>query len=217
MQPSATLLSELKEVGINIVMGVREGLKSINQGIDYTHLEEKHLPYHPDSNDITKLATNRKNPVIVPLQPYTPNIVSLTRYIVRQCATKMRYKHSALYYQAKIVPHEINSLNPLKDRRMFTVATRPYRTHLKIGNQSFSYLKTSFDSVIHRLNKFENKRIPIVIESHTKQYHHYYNDIDKFFAYITKRYGTEVEFGDMASFSKELKDQPNIARINDVT
>ena len=46
--------------------------------------------------------------------------------------------------------------------------------------------------------------------------HHYYNDIDKFFAYITNKYESKIEFGDMTSFSKELKEQPNIARIKDV-
>jgi hypothetical protein len=217
MQPSKTLLTEFKKIGINIVIGVREGLQAANQSIDYTNLEEKHLPYYPDSNDITRLATNTKNPVVIPLQPYAPDLLTFSKYIFNQITTKLRYNHTSFYYKGDITPHEIKTLNPIRDRKMFTVGIRPYRTHLKIGNQSFSYLKSSFDYVIRKLDKLENKRIPIIIESHTKQYHHYYKDIDKFFAYIINRYGSKIEFGDMSSFSKELKEQPDIARTKDVT
>jgi hypothetical protein len=54
------------------------------------------------------------------------------------------------------------------------------------------------------LRPFEDERIPIVIESHTKQYHGYYEHVDRFLDYINEKYNDEVEFGDMISYSKEL-------------
>jgi hypothetical protein len=102
------------------------------------------------------------------------------------------------------VPEAIYKLSPLTGKGMFRISLRPYSTHLKIGNQPFSYLKDSFDAVINRLRPFEDERIPIVIESHTKQYHGYYEHVDRFLGYINEKYNDEVEFGDMISYSKEL-------------
>ncbi len=213
MQPSATLLAALKEAGINIVMGVREGLQIPSQGLDYRMLEEKYLPYYPDSNDITKLAENTKNPVVIPMQPYAPDLGTFSRYALNQVVTKLRYKNTSSYYEASAAPQQVKALNPINDSKIFSAALRPYRTHLKIGNQPLSYLKSSFDDVIRELDKRDDARIPILIESHTKQHHHYYDDIDRFFSYITNKYESKIEFGDMTSFSHELKVNPGLARV----
>ena len=218
MQPSATLLLELKKVGINIVMGIRKGLQIANQGIDYTDLEEERLPYYPESNDITRIADNTKNPIVIPLQPYAPDLLTFSKYVFNRIITELRYKNTSIYYSKDIsTPHAIKKLTPLRDRKVFTISTRPYGTHLKIGNQSFSYLKSSFDYVIRKLDQLDKTRIPILIESHTKQHHHHYADIDRFFAYISNKYESKIEFGDLTSFSKELKEQPSIARAKDAS
>jgi hypothetical protein len=138
--------------------------------------------------------------------------MTLLKYVLNQVVTKFRYKGNFLYYDPRTVPFEIKNLNPLKGKTLFNIGTRPYRTHLKIGNQSFSYLKSSFDAVINKLDHYDVERIPIVIESHTKQYHNHYRDIEKFIAYIAEKYEANAEFGNMTNFSRELRETPHLAR-----
>lgn len=212
IQPSANLQAEFEKIGIHIIMGVRDGLKVLSQGIDYTDIEEKHLPYYPDAEDITRISENVRNVVVIPLQPYAPDLMTFSKYVFNQVVTKFRYKGNLPYYYTHPVPHKIKNLNPLKDKTLFTIGTRPYHTHLKIGNQPFSYLKASFDAVINKLDQYDVERMPIVIESHTKQYHNHYRDIEKFIAYITEKYESKAEFGDMTNFSRELREIPHLAR-----
>jgi len=56
LQPSINLQVEFEKNGIHIIMGPRDGLKVLSQGIDYTAMEEKHLPYYPDAENITKIS-----------------------------------------------------------------------------------------------------------------------------------------------------------------
>jgi hypothetical protein len=214
LQPSSNLITEFEKIGIKILIGVRDGLKVLSQGIDYTNLEEKHLPFYPQSEDLTRLSEDCSGVVVIPLQPYEPDMITLLKYTISKGVRKLRYKNNSLSYGTSSVPEEIINLKPLKDKKVFTIGLHPYRTHLKMGNQPFSYLKQSFDSVINKLDRYDLARIPVVIESHTKQYHNYYKDIEKFIAYIAENYESNVEFGDMTSFSEELKANSSLARSN---
>jgi hypothetical protein len=213
LQPSHNLISELEEGGIHIITGIRDGMKVSNLGIDYTDLEEKCLPYYPSCKDISKMSHNIENVVVIPLQSYNPGLLTFSKYVSNQIITKLRYKDNLPYYYSCPIPDEIKKLNPLKDSKTFTIGRHPYNTHLKIGNQSFSYLKTSFDAVINKLDRYDVERIPILIESHTKQYQHHYRDVEKFIAYISEKYNDNVEFGDMTTISKELLENPSLAKF----
>lgn len=204
MQPCNTLFSELERAGINIVLGVREGLQSSNQGVNYSNLEEKYLPYYPDTKDIRKIAKDEKKLVVIPLQPYNPDLITFSKFLIYQAIGKLRTKNTYSCHEARNAPRKIMALNPVSDQKKFTLSPRPYHTHLKIGNHSFSYLKASFDNVIRNLDQYDIERIPIVIESHTKLYRRCYKDIEKFIAYLAENYESKIEFGDMTSFSKEL-------------
>ena len=212
VQPSANLQTILEDLGIHIILGVRDGLKILNQGIDFTNLEENHLPYYPEIEDITKVSENVRNLIVIPLQPYAPDLMTTLKYVFNQVVTKHRYKTNSSYYSPHPVPNEIKNLDPLKNITLFTFSSHPYHTHLKIGNQSFLYLKKSFDNIINRLEQYDIERIPIVIESHTKQYRNHYKDIEKFIAYIAEHYESKAEFGDMTQASLELREFPHLAR-----
>ncbi|HEX2534196.1 MAG TPA: hypothetical protein VHK69_10695, partial [Chitinophagaceae bacterium] len=56
--------------------------------------------------------------------------------------------------------------------------------------------------------------IPILIECHTKQYHQYFKDIEKFLGFIQDSYGDQVEFSDLTSFQRELARHPEYIKIN---
>jgi hypothetical protein len=212
LQPSDSLLSELMNSGIRLVVGVRHGLEISKASVDYSQLEEKHLPYHPQFSDVTKVAHSRNNIVILPLQPYTPSLFTLFRLIVHKIMSRMRYKTNLPFYHYKKIPKNIKDLSPLSDMNSIQFSAHPYLTHLKIGDQPFSYLKNSFDVVVRNLQTLGTDRIPVVIESHTKQYLNYYEHVKRFLTYIAECYGDQAEFIDMTGFLKEVERNQNIVR-----
>lgn len=212
LQPSDSLLSELMNSGIRLVVGVRHGLEISEASVDYSQLEEKHLPYHPQFSDINKVAPSRNSMVILPLQPYSPNLFTLFRLSVHEIMSRMRYKTNLPFYHYKKIPNNIKALSPLSGMNNIKFSTHPYLTHLKIGDQPFSYLKNSFDVVIRNLLTLGTDRIPVVIESHTKQYPNYYEHVKRFLTYIAECYGDQAEFIDMTGFLKEVELNQNIVR-----
>lgn len=212
LQPSQTFLSECSLLGIKIIIAVRSGLKSPKASIDYTNLEEKYLPYHPEIFDITRVSRSPNELVVVPLQPYAPDPVALTKLAVDAIRRGFMDKPNSCYYEAKPIAPEIKAQSSTIGKIFFRLSLRPYLTHLKIGNQPFAYLKASFDSVIKRLRRLDADRIPVVIESHTKQYHNYYGHIDRFLGHINDRYHNEIEFGDLTGFLGEIDAHPNLVR-----
>jgi len=213
LQPSESLLQELAQAGIRIVMGVRDGLKIPSGSVDYTKLEEKYLPYHPSTTKITELASERNELVIIPLQPYAPGPIALLKLACGLTINKIRCRNNQHSYFEKSALNGTRAQSLSTDKKIFKLSTHPYYTHLKIGNQPFSYLKASFDSVIKRMRLYDIERIPILIETHTKQYHNHYDDIKRFLVYLTEHYETELEFGDMTSYLKEIDENYKLVKV----
>lgn len=213
MQPSDRLLPELERLGINILMGMRSGLDFPAQKVNFSSMEEEFLPYYPDYSDVEKLSNNKGGVVAIPLQPYSPDLITLSRYIFESIVCKKRYLDNKYRYHKEAIPKSIlNDESLVKGRKLFRLNLRPYETHLKIGNQPFFYLKKSFDSILNNLDNIDVPRIPILIESHTKQYHNHYDDIEQFIEYMAKN--QNVEFSTLADFNKELLASPEIVRFN---
>jgi hypothetical protein len=212
LQPSGFFLNECIRSGIRIILAVRDGMKDPGAGIDYTHLEEKYLPYHPQVNDITKVNDFPNQLVVLPLQPFAPDLLSLSILATDTVRRKICSVADGAYYEENLSSPGIGTFSPLSVKNRFKFSFRPYLTQLKIGNQPFAYLKRSFDHVISRLRGKDLERIPIVIESHTKQYHAYHKHIDKFFGYIKEKYHDEVEFSDLTSFLREIEADPKLLK-----
>lgn len=208
LQPFDNLYSIFKNRGINVVIGVRDGLTVEGIGIDYSDMEEKNLPYYPQKDKITHISKERGDLAIVPLHRYEPNLLVFARYAFNQLKTRKIYKSNLAFYHENKIPHSIKQVQPLSTKSLFKVGLKPYHKHLKIGNQTYSYLKNSFDTIINRLDRIDAERIPVVIESHTKQYHNHYADIERFIAYIAEKYEDNVEFGTLSAYSEEIRSNP---------
>jgi len=207
LQPSKTILSELCRVGVKVILGVREGLYIPASNVDYRTLEESLLPYYPDIDDITRISAMQRDVAVVPLTPYIPGVLSLCRLGSHKLLRRYLYRNDGCTAR---VPTSIGTAFPKKHN--FTLSLHPYRTHLKIGNYPFGYLKHSFDRVITQLRRHDAPRIPIVIESHTKLYKSYYKDLQRFMDYILERYESEIEFGTLTEFVDEISANPCLVR-----
>lgn len=213
LQPSGDLFNSLAENGVKIVMGVRKDMKIPNIGLDYTTLEEGALPYYPQFEDINRVSAKKEPIVVLPLQPYSADLVTLFKLGVDAAKNKLARRDSVRHFYEKPIPSEIDSLSPLFSHSKLKPGLRPYPTHLKIGNHPLSFLKASFKDVINRLKDVDSPRVPIVIECHTKLFPNYYSDIEKFLLFIQDKYGDIVDFGDMTSFYKELEANPSLVKM----
>ncbi|TIH19846.1 hypothetical protein D0S45_00475 [Marinifilum sp. JC120] len=202
MQPSSSLLFILADNGIKIVMGVRQGMFFPEAGIDYRKLEESCQPYHPDFANIERVGP-KSDITIIPLQPFAPDLLTFARYAFNQLSDRYRYSNNINYLHTQKISGKIKQTSPLGSKKI-NFSLHPYKTHLKIGNQRFSYLKTSFDTVIRNFQNSDLPLIPIVIECHTKQIHNYVRDIERFLDYILEKYEDMVEFDDMTGLAKKI-------------
>lgn len=213
LQPSGDLLTNMEKHGIRIVMGVRKGMYLPGNGVDYRNLEEPNMPYYPDYNNLCKISSEKKEIIVIPLQSVSPGIKGLTFLAVDMVKRKFSKRDSIRHYYNDRVPAKINELSPISAESRPKFPFISYNTHLKIGNQPYRYLKTSFDQVIKMLADTDFERIPILIESHTKQYNNYYDDIERFLSYVLEKYGNIVEFNTLTDFLKELDMKSNMVEL----
>lgn len=213
LQPSETLFASLAAKGVRIVMGVRNGLKLPKSGTDYTNTEERVMPYYPDYRDIRKVATAPQEIVIIPQPEYAPSLIPMMALGWDMVKQKLLGRDDTAHYYGEPIPATIRQLSPLLEEKKFTLSLHPYKTHLKIGNQPYTYLKASIDTIIARLKDAPEARIPLVMESHTKNYLLHYGPIERFLDYVMNRYGNLVEFGTLSGFLQELQQQPEMIRI----
>ena len=205
LQPSGTLLKNMEKHGIRIVTGVRKGMYLPGNGVDYRSLEEPIMPYYPVYADLCKVAAEKGNIFIIPLQTVIPGVTGLSYLALDLVKRKISKKDSMRHYYDSSVPEKIYELSPIAEESKPKFPYITYKTHLKIGNQPFSYLKTSFDQVIKQLAGTPYQRIPILIECHTKQYNSYYVDIERFLSYVQEKYGDVAEFSTLTEFLKEVE------------
>ncbi len=199
LQPSHHLLDTLKEEGIRLLLGMRDGLWIPDNNVDYRGMEEPYLPYYPDKADIRKKGEN-EGIIALPLQPYAPGIKVNLRLAVRAIRRKLMPDKGGEEWGTASAPAEILANSPLKERSKFRSSFHPYLAHLKIGEVPFAFMREGFERILRRSEKFEERPFPIVIESHTKSFHGYYRDISRFLEHVRKRYSDRVTFMDLTTY-----------------
>lgn len=214
MQPSENLFNNLANNGIKLVVGIKNNLYIPNLGINYKNLEETIYPYYPDFKDITKVSNKRTNITLLPLLNYSPNLINLSKYFLHILKRKLANNFFDKSIFKESVPDEIKKLKPLNRTKFSYNLLNPYETHLKIGNQPFDYLKKSFDETIKKLKRLEINNIPILIESHTKDYIGNYNNIEKLLIYIMNNYSEQVEFITLSEFVKGIEENKFVVKYN---
>jgi hypothetical protein len=198
-------------------MGVRNGLKLPISGTDYTNTEERVMPYYPDYSDIRKISSEKKGIVIIPQPEYSPSLVPMLALGYDMVKQKLLALDDTAHFYGEPVPAEIRHLSPLMDEKKLQFRINPYQTHLKVGNQPYTYLKSSIDAVMRRLKDAPGERIPIILESHTKNFLQHYAPIERFLEYILHRYGDIAEFGTLSGYLNELEINPGVIKIKSRT
>lgn len=205
IQPSEGIIKNLSDNGINLIIGMNKGLYIPSQKIDYRNQEEDIYPYYPNLKDITQVSDSKQNIIAVPLTTFQPRFLDLFNLLFFLLKKKLFKKVFGNSNIKADIPQSIKDLNPLK-RPKFNNLLKPYTTHLKLGNQPYKYLKSSFDNVIKRLDKLKDENLAILMEAHTKDFTENYDDIEKFLRYIVEKYNDKVEFITLSEFIKKTKD-----------
>ncbi|MDH7599233.1 MAG: hypothetical protein QHH07_06305 [Sedimentisphaerales bacterium] len=206
LQPSRPLLGILASTGIHIILGVRDGMCIPNQNVDYRRLEERFLPYHPNVDDVTRVAERPNSLVVIPLQLHAADMIATVRLALYLGLSKIRERFASEDATWRVDMSWPSNQGQKKGRFRFSL--RPYRTHLKLGALPFSFMKHAFDQVIKRLQHFDLDLIPIAIECHSKTLKSHMGEVRRFVTYLLDHYGDQIEFMDLRSFWQYLQERP---------
>ncbi len=208
LQPSAGLQADLRDVGIELVLGVAKGmrLESPEFHADYSDLEEDTLPYCPNPCDICRVARSPQSLVVVPLPWWRMDGVmrlqkirgKLARFWNRG-ATRHSHAMARLLATEGTSPPDPSPLAPSQSQTALAKLRRlcyPYRLeHLELGGgMHLSLMKRAFDQVVNRLRNRPEGTVPLILETHTKSYWGAWDEVRQFLRYAVDRYGAILEF-----------------------
>lgn len=208
-QPSGGLLADLKALGVKLVLAPRRGMHLPDVKVDYRGLEEDTLPYHPVPDDIRRVSSTERDLIVVPLAWYEPSLGQVGQLF----AGKLRRRLLAdADPAAALVPPGWTAGQPIAGPRATVREGLRYSTHLKLGDQPFSYLRRSFDDVLARVADLDADLVVLVIESHTKDHVGNFRDVRRFLHDVVARHGDRVEFVDTTRLLAILEADPSLVR-----
>jgi hypothetical protein len=186
LQPFDTLYKTFENLGLKTVLGPIKDLEIPYLKIDYTNMESEIEPYYCDKSDINKLG-KAKGQVIVPMTPTYLNWLDLMRYYLhlKLRDIKKRYDKDLDLNKAVL---KSKYVDPTKGKDKITLSKRPFKTHLKMNAQPFWFLKKTFKRALKKIVGNEQELKLMVIETHSKDFKNTFDDIEKFFGYLTKEY-----------------------------
>jgi hypothetical protein len=206
LQPSGELLKDLQHHGICIVMGAGKGIKHVTDDFyaDYSQLEESESPYYPDYDDIQKVSSHIQPIVVLPLPYYSLGISGIWLKI----SQKLKGNRIAeLDPNEMNAPREIRELSPMMKNHpsnLDVILNANSPKTFDVGNASFEELKLGIDQIMNRCLQADAEVIPLVMQSHTKNYEGNWEDLSRFFRYFVEKYQSWIEFQTFTQFVKEL-------------
>jgi len=213
LQPSMSVLQNLEDQGIRLVMGVVNNFyfKTQSFHLDYRNLEEAFFPYYPNYNDLTKISKEKEKIVILPIHSYQDSIFSsLKRHTISALHypyNKFKDKNDRFFYY-KDIPTKILNNSPVQNK--YSILDKMFNKyfHLHIPTP-ISIFKNIIDKSIGIAKESQFEMIPIVVESHTKNYFNNIKMVNDNFRYIIERYGDIVQFTTLSEIMR-LKEKNNL-------
>tara|TARA_X000000368_G_C23054802_1_gene723327 strand:+ start:2781 stop:3911 length:1131 start_codon:yes stop_codon:yes gene_type:complete len=196
LQPSESLMKIFDKNGISIVLGPRKKLIRKSLNIDYSKLEEDTFPYYPNINNIVQIGP-KSNTIILPLTYVKIDLYNQIRLIKDSLYSTYNQKYNDQYLNYSSPPKNISNKNHYSFISRFQemkLYKNKYYSHLKIGGKSYKFMINCFEQAINRYIKQGLYNVPMIIESHTKNYFGRYNDLDMFFKFILDKYSHKIEF-----------------------
>lgn len=188
IQPFSSLYDEFVQKNISLLLGPSKELKIKNLNIDYSNMENDVFPYFCDKLDVCKIG-NRQDVTVLPLSPTYLRWNDLIRYYLSErLGRKSNKKRSFIDVSSMELQHKKKYRDILSDLNGLNLTLKPLLSHLKINSHPFWLLKKTFDRAYHYVNSQNNSSKVIVIETHTKEFHSSFHEIDRFFKYLSTQY-----------------------------
>jgi hypothetical protein len=217
LQPSGGVLRDLEAAGIRFLTGAGRGIAIHNPEFyaDYGALEEDLLPYHPDYDDVQKVAGSSTPLVVLPLPYYTLTLRGALGKARTRLLRSLRRGSGEPNSTQPSLPRDVATNAPLisTDARTGFRALRNFRADrsLDIGGGDFRELRFALDQIMARCLGAAPAAVPLVIQGHTKGFAGRRDDVARFFRYMVERYGPVIEFMTMTEFRDAL---PGIAVLS---
>ena len=211
IQPFSSLYDAFVQKNVSLLLGPSKELKIKNLNIDYGSMENDVFPYFCDKLDVCKIG-NRQDVTVLPLSPTYLRWNDLIRYYLSERIIKKVSKTYHYDVSDEELQQKTKYSNIFSDVNDLNLTLKPLLSHMKMNSHPLWYLKKTFDRTYrHVLSQNTSSKI-IVIESHTKEFLSSFNDIDRFFEYLTTHY-KKIEFitaSELNYLIKEKVIEPNI-------
>lgn len=207
MQPWPGMLAGLREAGIQLVLGVQKGLRIDHPDFqaDYTQLEEPVLPYYPDAEDVCRVGTPETGLVVLPVTHYTVGLGGKAARLARRLSPTrwLRKPEDGLDVFAA-APETPSPLAPSKAQRL-AQAVGAAHARLDLGSgQAFIEWKCALDAMMRKLLAHPAEAVPLVIESHSKNFAGNTRALRRFFTYLFETYGTHIETETLGGMARRI-------------
>ncbi len=207
MQPWPGMLAGLRDAGIQLVLGVQKGLRIDHPDFqaDYTQLEEPVLPYYPDTEDVCRVGTPDAGLVVLPVTHYTVGPRDKAARLARRLspARMLRRPDDGLDAFAPRGEPESPLVPSTAQRMAQAFGTAHARLDLGSG-QSFVEWKWALDAMMKKLLAHLSPVVPLVIESHSKNFAGNTGALRRFFAYLFEAYGAHIETETLGGFARRI-------------
>lgn len=208
LQPSAGILADLEAAGVRLVLGVGRGIHYRTEEFvaDFEGLEEDTLPYHPDYDDIRRVAGAPGPLVVVPLPFYEVRAGDLARKARRRLVSRGGGAPAHRFFYQGPVPADLDVSSPMGPPRGRGRGVKRFLgvRSLDVAALTFDEMRLGLDQSMERCLRADAPVVPLVLQSHTKGYEGNWGDLERFYGYLVERYGRVIEFQTLSEFQAVL-------------
>lgn len=154
--------------------------------MDYRSLQSPDLPYYPDYDDICRISERQGGIIVCPLAWYR---VHLRDVLTRALAKLTRDPCKKAVSEFLQAPKALGRSSPMGNQMSFRLV-RP----LDIARNPLCELKAALDRIVSRALNSTAPFVPIVLQSHTKRYSGNWDNLSRFFRYMTSRFHDVADF-----------------------
>lgn len=212
IQPSHDTLEDMINHGIKYIIGPRYGMKysSDTFDLDYTSMDEPFSPYYPDLQDINKVSAKQNSIMVLPIAPYfvpaSTRLKIALKKVFKGISGKWKPKKTEdpYFYLPKELVDSAQSSPILVTQGLLSKLLKGYYVQLDPA-QDLSVTRSMMSHFIRQAMEIDASLVPIVLESHTKDYSGKTKNVYGFFDHILSQYGDIVEFKTLREFHKDLQ------------
>ena len=204
--PSATLMSLLARLGLQIDVSVTAGVYLNNETLqlDYRQCDETFLPYYPRMSDARRISDRREAIVCVPLNHFYGSRGEVTKQNLSLARSHLKERTSEAIAATSERPRldsQRSGLGRIYEKLIAPAVKRKYFVS-DLSRLNYPLMKEMLASIRRRARDSVLSQLPIVITNHPKDIRDW-DGIERFVGEVSQ--ADDIEFMTLAEMAKKLR------------